>query len=101
MKGLSPKQLAQMVQKGVFYLEEVVLDVLFRAYNNQELLSSKEISRRAGLPRREHETWDDDMIAYGVLDKLQNEGRVKNNRPGRGADGWQLTEKEFEKRRDG
>ena len=96
MKGLSPKQLAQ---KGVFYLEEAVLDVLFRAYN-QEFLSSREISRRAGLPRRQTEKWEDDMIAYGVLDKLQNEERVKNNRPGRGADCWQLTEKEFEKRRE-
>ena len=44
--------------------------------------------------------WEDDMIAYGVLDKLQVEGRVKNNQPGRGPDRWQLTEKEFEKRRD-
>lgn len=96
MKGLSPKQLTQ---KGVFYLEEAVLDVLFRAYN-QEFLSSREISKRAGLPRREHEKWEDDMIAYGVLDKLQVEGRVKNNQPGRGPDRWQLTEKEFEKRRD-
>ena len=95
MKELSPKQLAQ---KGVFYLEEAVLDVLFRAYN-QESLSSREISRRAGLPRRQTEKWEDDMIAYGVLDKLQNEGRVKNNQPGRGPDRWQLTDKEFEKRR--
>ena len=97
MKELSPKQLAQ---KGIFYLEEAVLDVLFRAYN-QELLSAREISRRAELPRRQTEKWEDDMIAYGVLDILQNEKRVKNNRPGRGADGWQLTEKEFEKRREG
>ncbi len=96
MKGLSPKQLSQ---KGVSYLEEAVLDVLFRAYN-QEFLSSREISKRAGLPRREHEKWEDDMIAYGVLDKLQVEGRVKNNQPGRGPDRWQLTDKEFEKRRD-
>ena len=96
MKGLSPKELSQ---KGVLYLEEAVLDVLFRAYN-QESLSSREISRRAGLPRRETEKWEDDMIAYGVLDKLQNEGRVKNNQPGRGPDRWQLTDKEFEKRRD-
>ena len=96
MKGLSPKQLAK---KGISYLEEAVLDVLFRTYN-QESLSSREISKRAGLPRREHEKWEDDMIAYGVLDKLQVEGRVKNNQPGRGPDRWQLTEKEFEKRRD-
>jgi DNA-binding IclR family transcriptional regulator len=96
MKGLSPKQLSQ---KGVSYLEEAVLDVLFKAYN-QESLSAREISRRAGLPRREHEKWEDDMIAYGVLDKLQNEGRVKNDRLGKGAGRWQLTEKEFEKRRD-
>lgn len=59
MKGLSPKQSAQ---KGVFYLEEAVLDVLFRAYN-QESLSSREISKRAGLPRRQTEKWEDDMIA--------------------------------------
>ena len=96
MKGLSPKQLAQ---KGVFYLEEAVLDALFRAYN-QGSLSSREISRRAGLPRRQTEKWEDDMIAYGILDKLQNERRVKNNQPGRGPDRWQLTDKEFEKRRN-
>ena len=96
MKELSPKQLAQ---KGIFYLEEAVLDVLFRAYN-QESLSSREISRRAGLPRRQTEKWEDDMIAYGVLDKLQNERRVKNNQPGRGPDRWQLTDQEFENRRD-
>ena len=60
----------------------------------------EKLVEEAGLPRRQTEKWEDDMIAYGVLDKLQNEGRVKNNRPGRGADSWQLAEKEFEKRRE-
>ena len=96
LHGLEPEQLARI---GIFYLEEAVLDVLFRAYN-QESLSAREISRRAGLPRRQTEKWEDDMIAYGILDKLQTERRVKNNQPGRGPDRWQLTDKEFEKRRD-
>ena len=96
LHDLHPEQLARI---GIFYLGEAMLDVLCEAYN-QEPLTAKEVGRRVGISRRQSENWVDDTIAYGVLDILQNEKRVKNNQPGRGAGRWQLTEKEFEKRRD-
>ena len=94
MKGLSPEQLAQ---KGVFYLEEAVLGVLLEAKYKQECLQPAEISRRAGIS---YTLYDDSPMAYGVLGKLEAEGRVERNPPATPRAPWQLTEKEFEKRRN-
>ena len=92
LHGLHPKQLARI---GIFYLEEAVLDVLLEAKYEQEYLQPAEISRRAGMTHVLYESGD---MAYGVLAKLEGEGRVESSpKPKRR---WQLTDEEFEKRRE-
>ena len=82
LHGLRPKQLARI---GIFYLEEAVLDVLFEAKYKQEWLQPADICERADM-------------TYGVLAKLEAEGRIEHSQATRQK--WQLTEKEFENRRD-
>ena len=91
LHGLHPKQLARI---GIFYLEEAVLDVLLEAKYEQELLWPAEICQRADMTYVLYESGD---MAYGVLAKLEVEGRIEHSQEGRRQ--WQLTEKEFEKRR--
>ncbi len=99
MSGIRPKQLARM---GQFHLEEAVLDVLLEAKHEGDCIGAAEISRRAGI-FRERGVVDimNDAIATGVLVKLTDEGKVRRcqqHDTQRG--GWELTESEFELRRD-
>lgn len=100
---IRPKQFTRM---GQFYLEEAVLDVLLTAKHEGRCIGAAEISRSAGLFR---ESGDEsrgepksmnDAIATGILIKLMKAGRVDRceQSPGRG--GWELTDNEFEQRRD-
>ena len=92
MQGLSTRQL---VQKGMFCLGEAVLDVLLEAKYEEKHLYPIEIGRRANLS---YSLYEDTAIIYGVLKKLEDEGCVERC-PDRNKK-WQLTEKEFEKRRE-
>ena len=92
LHGLEPEQLARI---GIFYLEEAVLDVLFEAKYKQEWLQPADICERADMTYVLFEKGD---IAYGVLAKLEAEGRIEHSQATRQK--WQLTEKEFENRRD-
>ena len=92
LHDLHPKQLARI---GIFYLEEAVLDVLLEAKYEQELLWPADICERANMTYILFEKGD---MAYGVLAKLEAEGRVESSpKPKRR---WQLTDEEFEKRRE-
>ncbi len=99
MSGIRPKQHSRM---GEFYLEEAVLDVLLEAKHEGECLGPAEISRRAGIFReRGDANIMNDAICTGILVKLHKEHRVERCQQAnvkRG--GWELTEQEFQVRRD-
>ena len=100
LHGLEPEQLARI---GMFYLEEAILDVLHAAKHNQEWLPPTEISETVGiLPAVSRRLRGIKYpIVRGILDKLQDEGRVKPSTHEKGENQmWQLTEEEFEKRCD-
>ena len=92
LHGLRPKQLARI---GIFYLEEAVLDVLLEAKHKQEWLKPADICEIADMTYVLFEKGD---MAYGILAKLEAEGRIKHSQETKRK--WQLTEKEFEKRRE-
>ncbi|MYE89946.1 hypothetical protein F4X33_13225 [Candidatus Poribacteria bacterium] len=92
MGGLRPKQLARI---GVFYIEEAILDLLLEAeMDNRQGLGPTEISKRLGTLLSGGNFRD--AIVAGFLEKLKNEGLIKN--PQRGH--WMLTEMERENRRE-
>ena len=103
--SIRPKQLSRM---GQFYLEESILDILLEAKHEGECLGPAEISRRAGIFRdrgKGNSTNDaivsmNDAIVTGFLVKLFGLEKVSRctqiNRKG----GWELTDKEFQSRRD-
>jgi hypothetical protein len=102
MTGIRPKQLARL---GEFHLEEAVLDVLLNAKHEDECLGAAAISRRAGIFREGgggggNVAAMNDAIVTGLMIKLFNAGKVERceQTPGRG--GWQLTDDEFNRRRD-
>ena len=99
MTGVRPKQLSRV---GQFYLEEAVLDVLLEAKHEGECIGPAEISRRAGIYRERGEAnMMNDAIVAGLLVKLHSENRVERctqSRANRG--GWELTDNEFNFRRD-
>ena len=98
MTGIRPKQHARM---GEFHLEEAVLDVLLEAKHESNCIGAAEISRRAGI-YRERGTQDmmNDAIVTGLLNKLESQGKVQRGAQLSGRGGWELTDKEFESRRD-
>ena len=103
MSGLRPKQLARM---GVFYLEEAILDVLLDARHEGDCIGAAEIGKRTGIFRDRGEGIVgekgilNDAIVHGVLVKLTVERRVDRCDQPNGRGGWELTDKEFETRRD-
>ena len=84
----STKQLARI---GIFYLEEAVLDVLFQATEENQLVIAAEIRRKIGLGEIDESNW----VVRGILRKLKNEERVEQ-REERGP--WKLTETEYQRR---
>ena len=59
----SAKQLARV---GIFYLEEAVLDVLFQATEENQLVIAAEIRRKIGLGEIDESDW----VIRGILQKL-------------------------------
>ena len=95
------KRMRDSVRKGVFHLEEAVLDVLLEACYENECLGPAEISRRSGIYReRGSENIMNDAIVIGILTKLASQNRVERCKQQNGRGGWELTKKEFESRRD-
>jgi len=106
---MRPKHDARL---GEFYLEEAVLDVLLEARYENLCIGAADISKKAGIFRDGGATDTDkesnpiksmnDAIVTGILVKLHKEHRVErceqDNK--RKSGGWQLTDKEFEKRRE-
>ena len=97
MTGLRPKQLVRL---GMFYFEEAVLDILLEARYEQECLSQVEIGKRGGDILRGIADSHRDHTVRHLLKKLEAEGRVETNPPNTRRMPWQLTEEEFERRRD-
>ena len=108
---IRPKQFARI---GMFHLEEAILDVLLEAKHEDQCLGAAAISRRAGIFRDGGEGGGDpqeppksmnDAIVTGLLVKMFKEGRVVKckqspiDKPDN-YDGWELTDAEFERRRD-
>lgn len=98
MAGIRPKQFARM---GEFYLEEAVLDVLLEAKHEGECLGAAEISKRSGIYReRGTKNLPNDAIVHGLLTKLADANRVQRCTQPNQRGGWELTDKEFDSRRD-
>jgi len=98
MTGLRPKQMARL---GEFHLEEAILDVLFEARYEGQCLGAAEISRRAGIFReRGPQVNMNDAIVHGLANKLSNVGKVERCTQSNTRGGWQLSDAEFERRRD-
>ena len=104
MAGIRPKQHARM---GMFHLEEAVLDILLEARHEGDCIGAAEISRRSGIFSDRgvgivsQTGIMNDAIVTGVLVMLCIEGRVQRctqTHAGRG--GWELTDREFARRRD-
>lgn len=92
---------------GMFHLEESVLDVLLEAKHEGDCIGGAEISRRAGIFRDRGEGIVsergimNDAIVTGLLVKLCIEGRVERcTQSTANLGGWELTDSEFEMRRD-
>lgn len=96
--NIRPKQLSRI---GQFYLEEAILDILLEAKHEKECIGAAEISRRAGIFRdRGKEDIMNDAIATGFLVKLSDENKVLRCEQESGRGGWELTDTEFQSRRD-
>lgn len=104
MTGVRPKQYNRM---GEFYLEEAVLDVLLDARHERECVGAADIGRRAGIFREKGDSVRgapaamNDAIVSGILIKLVHAGRVQRcDNPKTGKRGYELSDSEFEQRRD-
>ncbi len=101
---IRPKQFARM---GEFHLEEAILDVLLEARHEGQCLGAAEISKRAGIfresgdPSKGEPKSMNDAVATGMLIKLMKQGRVQRcEQQDKKVGGWELTDEEFERRRD-
>ena len=96
--SIRPKQFARM---GLFHLEEAVLDVLLETRYEHECIGPAEISRRSGIYRdRGDLDVMNDAIVWGILNKLHSEGKVKRCTQPNNRGGFELTDQEFNQRRD-
>ena len=96
--NIRPKQLARV---GEFHLEEAILDVLLEARYKNECIGAAEISERAGIFReRGIENIMNDAIATGMLVKLRDQGKAQRCEQPNRRGGWELTDHEFERRRE-
>ena len=100
MAGVRPKQFARM---GEFYLEEAILDVLLEAKHEGHCLGPAEISKRAGIYRKGGVGLKNanEWLTHAILSKLFGQSRVERcTQHEKDAGGWELTNEEFERRRD-
>ncbi len=100
---IRPRQLSRL---GEFYLEEAILDVLLEARHEDQCIGAAAISRRAGIFREpgHAQASGNDNIVWGMLNKLVKENKVKRcpqnpAKPDK-SDGWELTDEEFDRRKD-
>ena len=88
-------------QMGVFYLEEAVLDVLFKTRIAGEHLAPASISRRAGIPGdRDPGGVQFYSIATGILRKLEIEDRVQRPEQPAIQGEYEITDTEFSRREE-
>ena len=100
---IRPKQFSRM---GEFYLEEAILDVLLEAKHEENCFGASEIGRRAGIFGEKGDgnkgapAAFNDAIVTGMLIKLIHAGRVQRCNQVQDKRGWELTDAEFNIRRD-
>lgn len=96
--SIRPKQFARI---GEFHLEEAILDVLLEAKHESKCIGPAEISKRAGIYReRGSENIMNDAIVMGMLAKLVTEERVRRRTQENNRGGWELTDEEYNRRKD-
>lgn len=104
---IRPKQFARM---GEFYLEEAILDVLLEAKHQGQCIGAAAIGKRTGIfgksgdeKKGEVKNWNDGIVT-GCLNKMMQKGRVQRckqaGKPASKDGGWELTDAEFDRRRD-
>ncbi len=86
---------------GEFHREEAILDVLLEVRQEDQCLGVAEISKRTGI-YRERGAHDiiNDAIVQGMINKLSDQNRVERCVQVNNKGGWQLTDGEFQHRRD-
>ena len=83
----------QMAKRGMFYLKEAVLDVLWEARCNKETyLQTDEIRKRLGIPPTTDERSGHNSLIIGVLYYLFDEGHVDRQRVPQNE--WKISEQE-------
>jgi len=96
--SIRPRQLSRM---GTFYLQEAVLDVLYKHHSESYGVGAAEIGKIADIYRRRGPSnIMNDAIVTGILNSLHEEGKVERVRHKGRRGGWRLTKQEFNRRRD-
>lgn len=85
---------------GSWCLQEAVLDVLLHNYGSEvaRVHNPKAIGETAGIFREKGNAGLNDAIVSGILNELEEMGKVKKRGDARGA-GWTLTDKEYSMRK--
>ena len=100
---IRPKQFGRM---GEFYLEEAILDVLLEAKHENECLGAAAIGVKAGIFRESGGAIPgapsafNDAIVTGMLIKLLKNRKVRRCTLPNNRQGYELTDEEFQTRRD-
>lgn len=95
--SISPRQYGRM---AMFYLEEAVLIVLTENYDEGFGVGAADIGQRTGIYRDPGIAQMNDAIVTGVLNSLNEEGRVERALQENGRGGWKLTASEYNRRRE-
>ena len=86
----------QLVQKGIDYLEEAILDMLFEAKQNgrDPFVRLRDMRKKFGI----YNQWtNDNWLVRSLLYKLEYEDRKIKQKMKKGP--WQLTDAEYNRRR--
>ncbi len=93
MDVFHPRMLTRL---GLTYLEEAVLEVMFKArHEKRGLLQPTQISSLLGIPASQEIRGPDYPIVHGILERLASKGLVRQEPPESRAP-WELTEKAIE-----
>ena len=94
MDGFQPKMLTRI---ALIYLEEAILDVLFKARQEHEGLQPAEIGKLIDMPSASRCLGESisNPIIRGILDRLESTGLVWQKNP---RDPWEFTGKGIENR---